>query len=61
MTIKDFKEVVAGNAKITIYENVMCLRVAQKLEEIPKEADNFKINRIMALRPEHYYLEVEEA
>lgn len=61
MTIKDFKEVASEKAKITIYENVMHLKVAQKLEEIPKEADNFKITRIMALRPEHYYIEVEEA
>ena len=61
MTIKDLKEVISGKAKITIYENVMHLRVAQKLDEIPKEADNFKIIRIIALRPEHYYIEVEEA
>ena len=31
------------------------------LGEINKDCDSFKVTRIIALRPEHFYIEVEEA
>lgn len=60
MTIADIREVISEKAKITVYEKLYGLKVQQKLEEINKDCDSFKVTRIIALRPEHFYIEVEE-
>lgn len=61
MTIADIRKVISEKAKIIVYEKTYGLKVQQKLEEINKDCDSFKVTRIMALRPEYFYIEVEEA
>ena len=61
MTIADIREVISEKAKIIVYEKTYGLKVQQKLCEINKDCDSFKVTRIMSLRLEYFYIEVEEA
>ena len=60
MTIKDLRKIMKSDTLCEIFEQVNSVKVLQHISEIPLQADDFKVKKLIELSEDIYYIEVEE-
>lgn len=60
MTIKDLRKIMSHDTLCEIFEQINSVKELQYICEIPTQADDFKVKKMIELSEGIYYIEVEE-